>query len=290
MGVAENEDDVIDSPESVDAPDSDEVVDPPQGDPADPPNGDEDEDEEVVAQFGDEEPPASEEKQEAPAWVKDLRHEQKRLRKENAELKAKLGTNQPVQKGKPELPPKPKLADFDYDEEKYEQARDAWDGKKREIDSWEATQAERARQEQEAVRQVHENYAKSKAELKVKDYQDAEEEAVSQLSTVQQSILMAGAKNPAAMVYALGKNPAKLKELASIKDPVKFAVTVGELQKDLKVTKRASTKPEPEKTVRSNTSAPASTATLDRLRAEADRTGDRTKVVAYMREQKNAGK
>lgn len=248
------------------------------------------EEDEVVVQIGDEEPPASEETQAAPKWVKDLRERQRQLTRENAELRAKLGTGQPAQHTAPQLPEKPTLAAHDYDEEKFQAAMDGWYAKKREVEAFEAQQRAAAEARQKATQAVHENYANSKKALKVKDFQDAEDEAVTALDQVQQSIVIAGAENPAALVYALGKNPKKLQELASIKDPVKFAVAIGKLEKDIKVTKRTSTKPAPERTVRGNSSAPASTATLERLQAEADRTGDRSKVAAYLRAQRAAGK
>lgn len=294
MGVAGQEDDIElqDNPQDTDPLNDDPANDPPQGDdpPQDPPAGGE-EDEDVI-QIGAEEAPASEEVQtaERSPVIRDLRRRHRELARENAELKAKLGTGQPAAHGKPELPAKPKLADYDYDEEKFEQARDAWDAKKREQDSWEANQRQAHEAQQKAAQAVHENYATSKKALKVKDYQDAEDEAVAALDVVQQGILLKGAANPALIVYALGKNPKKLAELASIKDPVKFAVAVGKLETEVKVTKRTSTKPAPETTVRGNSSTPASKATLERLQAEADRTGDRTKVAAFMRQQRAAGK
>lgn len=249
--------------------------------------GSEGEDEDIV-QIGSEEPPASEEVKAAPKWVKDLRERQRQLARENAELKAKLGT--PSVQQPPQLPEKPKLADFDFDEEKFQAAVDGWYAKKREVEAFQASQKAAAEAHQKAVQAVHENYAKSKQALKVKDFQDAEDAVQDQFSQVQQSIVMAGAANPGAVVYALGRNPKKLQELASIKDPVKFAVAVGKLETEVKVTRRTSTKPAPETPLRGNSNASASKATLERLQAEADRTGDRTKVAAYIRQQRLAGK
>ncbi len=250
-------------------------------------------DEEVVVQIGDEEPPASEEQQEAPAWAKKLRERYRETSRELARLKAESGTVRTEPGEAPKLGPKPKMSDpdIDFDEEKFEAARDKWDTEKQAVDAFESTREERTKKAKEAVEQVHKNYATSKAALKVKDFDAAEQEVMEQLEPWQQSVVMAGTKNPAAMVYALGRNPARLQQLASIKGPATFAVSVGELQKDLKVTKRPSTKPAPETTVRGGSaSAPASTATLDRLRAKADKTGDRTEVAAYMREQQRKGK
>lgn len=294
MGVASQEDVLDDEPELEEGQDTveggesqDDTI--TGGDGDDTVSGGEVDEVEDVVQIGDEEAPASEEAKAAPAWVKGLRQRQRELARENAELKARLNTGKPAD-SKPEMPPKPKLADHDYDEEAYEKARDEWDAKKRELDSWEAQQEERAKAAQQAVKAVHENYATSKKALRVPDFQDAEDEVVGVLSEVQQSILMAGATNPGAMVYALGKTTKKLAELASIKDPVKFAVAVGKLETEVKVTKRTSTKPAPEGTVASRGSAPATRATLERLQAEADKTGDRTKVAAYLRQQRQAGK
>jgi hypothetical protein len=256
-------------------------------------NGEGGEDEEHVIGFGSEEPPASEEAKAAPQWVKDLRRRQRELALENAELKAKLGTGHTGAAQKPALPAKPKLSDpvIDYDEEKFEQARDAWDAKKRELDSWEANQAKAVEEAQKATQAVHANYAASKQALKVKDFQDAEDEAATALDQVQQAILIKGASNPAALVYALGKDSKELQALASIKDPVKFAVAVGKLETKVKVTKRTSTKPAPESTVRGGSGSQSATSdTLKRLEAEADRTGDRSKVVAYKRQLQQQGK
>ena len=93
--------------------------------------------------------------------------------------------------------------------------------------------------------------------------------------------MLQGADNPALVVYALGKNPKKAQELASIKDPVKFAFAVAKLEKDLKVTNRRAAPP-PERVV-SGTGrvSGAVDSTLERLREEASKSGDMTKVLAY---------
>ena len=96
--------------------------------------------------------------------------------------------------------------------------------------------------------------------------------------------MVQGAKNPALVVYAIGKNPAKAKELAAITDPVKFAFAVANLEAQLKVTPRKS-KPEPER-VPGGASRPLSGTVdshLERLYDEARRTGDYTKVTDYKR-------
>ena len=100
--------------------------------------------------------------------------------------------------------------------------------------------------------------------------------------------MVQGAKNPALVVYALGKNPAKAKELASISDPVKFAFAVANLEAQLKVTPRKP-KPEPERVLSGSSRAISGTvdSQLERLREEAARTGDMSKVMAYKRQKQN---
>ena len=263
---------------------------PQDGQPGDTIEGGETEgEEEVVVQLGEEEPPASEEAK-APGWVKDLRQRQRELVKRNQELEAQLRAGQPVQRGKPELLKKPKLADYDYDEEKYEQARDAYEARQREVDAWEQQQQNARNAQAKRQQEVDEHYAKTAKDLGVKNFKEAEDEVATALDQVQQAILKAGASNPGAAVYALGTHPKRLQELASIKDPVKFAVAVGKLETEVKVTKRTSTKPAPETPLRGSSTAKAGTATLERLQAEADRTGDRTKVAAYIRSQRQAAK
>ena len=91
---------------------------------------------------------------------------------------------------------------------------------------------------------------------------------------------MAGADNTALIVYALGKNPEKLAELAKITDPVRFAFAAGKLEKDIKVQPRkGNTKPQPEQIVRSSASlSGGGNSALDAARKKAETTGDYTEV------------
>ena len=94
--------------------------------------------------------------------------------------------------------------------------------------------------------------------------------------------LAAAVAVPVLVVYALGKNPKKAKELASITDPGKFAFAVAKMEAQLKVNP-AKRPPAPERAI-TGSSAPISGtvgSTLERLRAEAEKTGDMTKVIRY---------
>lgn len=245
--------------------------------------------EEVVVTIGEESPPPEDEEHaKAPEWVKELRKNHRDLVRENRELKAKLEgkptENKPVELGK-----KPTLEDHDYDTEKFEQELAKWYDRKREADEAAAKADAQQKEAQTAWQAKLDAYGKAKAELKVKDMEDAEAQATEVLNVTQQGIILQGAENPALVVYALGKNPKKAKELSSITDPVKFAFAVAKLETQLKVTNRKAAPP-PEKTVASG-SAPKSGAvdsTLEKLRAEAEKTGDFSKVIAHRRKQQKA--
>jgi hypothetical protein len=75
-----------------------------------------------------------------------------------------------------------------------------------------------------------------------------------------------------------------VKELSSIKDPVKFAFAVAKLETQLKVSNRKAAPP-PEKVVKGTGRVSGSVdSTLERLREEAAKSGDMSKVIAYKRQ------
>ena len=240
--------------------------------------------EDVVVSIGEEAPPP-EEHTPAPEWVKELRKTNRELQRQNRELQGRL------QAAPPETKPvvigtKPKLEDHDYDADKYEEALTSWFERKRQAEEVNAKQEAEVMNQQKAWQAKLDGYGKAKAELRVKDYEDAEAVAQEVFSITQQGVLLQGADNPALVVYALGKNPAKAKELASITDPVKFAFAVAKLEKDLKVTNRRQA-PAPERIISgTGRSSGAVDSTLERLREDAARTGNMTKVIAYKRQKK----
>jgi len=240
----------------------------------------------VAVTIGEEAPPPEEDENErAPEWVRDLRKQYSQEKRRNKELQEQLAATTGATKVA-ELGQKPTLEAADYDTERYEKELAAWYDRKRKHDEAEAARQAEAETAEREWKQKLEGYQSAKATLKVRDYDDAEEVVQDAFNVTQQGMILQGAENPALLVYALGKNPKRAKELASIKDPVKFAFAVARLETQLKVTKRkASSKPEP--TI-SGTGRPSGSVdnTLERLRTEAEKTGDYSKVYAYKQRQK----
>lgn len=239
----------------------------------------------VVVSIGEESPPQEEEVR-APAWVRELRKSNREKERKIRDLEAKLNAapteNKPVALGK-----KPSLEDCDYDSDEYESKLAAWYDQKRDYDAAEA-QAEAQREaEAQAWQGKLNSYAKARASLKVRDYEDAEAFALDTFNITQQGIVLQGSDNPALIIYALGKSQKRAKELASINDPVKFAFAVAKLETQLKVTNRKAAA-SPERTITSGGGRISGSvdSTLDRLREEALKTGDLSKVMAYKRGKK----
>ena len=247
------------------------------------------ESDEVIVSIGEEAPPP-EEQTHAPEWVRELRKTNRELQRQNRELQNRLQTTAQTETKPVVLGPKPKLEDHDYDAKKFEEALAGWFERKRKADEIKAAQEAEVMNQQKAWKAKLDSYGRAKAELRVKDFEDAEAVAQELFNVTQQGVVLQGADNPALVIYALGKNPKKAKELSEIKDPVKFAFAVAKLEKELKVTNRKAAPP-PERVV-SGTGrvSGAVDSTLERLREEAARTGNMTKVLQYKRQKQAASR
>lgn len=226
-------------------------------------------------------------------WLKDLRKSWKSYKKENRQLKQELEKIKEASKPKisAQAPgPRPKLEDpgIDYDTDIYVQKIDEWHDKNRLYEDEKRRAEEQQKKEQETWQKQLNLYNEKKQNLPVKDYDDAEMVVEELLSPTQQGIIVQGAKNPELVVYALGKNPKRAKQLADIKNPVNFAFEIARLEGQLKTSKR---KPatEPEKTIQSTGRISGTVdSTLEKLRRDAEKTGDYTKINAYKRKKRRS--
>jgi len=235
--------------------------------------------EEDVITIGDEETTPQTDNKEAPEWVKDLRkknrEDQKRIKELEKQIAQKNGAQDPVKELK-----KPTLADCDYDDALYDQKLEEYFVAKQEVVKQEG-------KVKQAWEQKLETYSSKKNELKVRDFDDAEDIVKDTLNETQQGIILQGATNPALVVYALGKNEQKAKELAKISDPIQFAFEVARLETQMKITKRTPST-NPEKVVVGNERIVGGSheKNLEKLRAKGRKSGDFSEVLAYKRKHK----
>lgn len=189
-----------------------------------------------------------------------------------------------------EIGEKPTLVSYEYDEEKYEAALDAW--KERTVAA--AAQAAKAGETNAHLQQEwdrdHQSYQAKRAALTFSDRDEAEGTATASLSPAQQVTIVQVADNPALLLYALGKHPLKLAKLAAITNPLKLAKAVALLEGKMTVAPRRKT-PEPEEiaTGTAGFSAGGDKA-REKLEREADKTGDRSKLIAYNEQRRQAAR
>jgi hypothetical protein len=251
---------------------------------ADPPEGDDGDEDEVLIGFEGEEGAPAQGEQDS-SLIRRLREE---VRKRDAELKV-YRTSQPSQPQVIEVGPKPTFESCEFDEGRYETELDAWKERDAKAKQAEADALKVQAAQQETWNKELAEVETQKSQLKVKDYDQAAEVVQATFDVQQQAMIVRASINKARMVYALGKSPAKAAELAKITDPVKFIAEVARMEG--KVTVQRKSAPPPEQITRG--SAPLSNAVdkhLEKLEAEFQRTGDRTKIVQYKREQKAKGR
>jgi len=286
--IIEDDNEELDTELELDTEVDDEVEDEDVDTDAEDGDDSEGDEESVIIEIAGESPP-QEDDAKAPSWVKDLRKSHREQQRENKQLKEQLAKlSSAAAPATVELGKKPTIESADYDADLYERQLTDWFERKRAVEEQEKRLEAQRRSEQDAWNATLATYGENRKSLKVKDFEEAESIVQDELHNTQQGIILQGADNPALVIYALGKNPKKAKEIASIKDPVKFAFAVAKLETQLKVTNRkASTKPESTISGKAMKSGTVDS-TLERLRAAAEKTGDYSKVTAYKRS-KRAG-
>lgn len=249
----------------------------------------ESDDDEVVVTIGEDSQP-SEDEEKANPWekVREVTKEKKALTRELKKAQEKLESLTAPQVKAEDPGVKPTLESCDYDEETFDKSLAGWYEQKRLFD--EEQNRVKAEQDKQATewQKVQEAYAEKKRELKVPD--EIEQVVLDELNEIQQGILAKHAINPALVVLGLGNNPQKLDELAKIQDPIAFALHMRDLEGQTKVNKRTRPKVPPETQIPATGGAGVSSDKhLEALEAEADKTGDRTKILAYKRQLKLKG-
>lgn len=226
----------------------------------------------------------------APKWVKDMRKQNREQRKRLRQLEQELATKSQAQPQAQQivLGEKPTLEKLEYDTVKYEQALAEWYERKKALDDQQAVARAQAEAQQRKWNERLTVYMQDKVKLGADDFDDAETVVKQYLDVVQQGIIVHGAKDAARLMYALGKNPTRAQALGTIKDPVEFAFTAARLEAQLKVNDRKPTVPPEDKVVGSARTTGSVDVTLARLRAEAEKTNDYSKVTAYKRKLKDA--
>ena len=239
----------------------------------------------TIAGFEEEAEP--QEEATAPNWVKELRQRNREMQRELKELKKEREV-QTKQVESVVVGEEPTFEGCGFDDEKFTRDYKAWVSRKSAFDQQEQTKKAQQEAEQKAWTDRLTQYDTQKKAIPVDDFEEAEATVQEALSQTQIGIMVKGAKRPAELVYALYKSPKALQALSAMKDPVEFAVAIGEMMANVKQQPKKSI-PAPERVVRGGAGgrSPAMTSTnLEKLREEATKTGDYSK---YMEAKRKAG-
>lgn len=238
--------------------------------------------------LGDEELNPEEEAGTAPGWVKDLRKSHREQQKENKSLRSQIEKLTEAKQKNEILGARPTLEDHDYDSDQHDAALDVWYQKKQNVQLESAKlKADQDAASKEWGEKVAAHSDKT-SKLPFDDIKDSHEVVDNTLDQTQIGTIIHVADDSALLMYAIGKNPQKAEELAKIKDPSLFIKAITKMEDKLVVKKRkAATKPEGSINGDRSISGTLDNE-LDRLRAEAEKTGNYTKVHAYRRKKKAA--
>lgn len=223
--------------------------------------------------------------------IKQLRQRERDQARELAELRRQQQPATPPEVGK-----KPDLwEDCEGDVERYDREVEAWHGRKQALAEHERRQNEAQQQRNHAFERRITEFRTRAAQLGVPDFSEAETAVKAKVPELLQNAVLQYAKDPAKVMYALYKHPATLDALLADGDPttggdaVKFILGIADLERNLKVVNRRKP-PEPEADTIQRGSAPLSQSSFDKqlkkLEEDADRTGNRTKLIDFRRANK----
>ena len=203
-----------------------------------------------------------------------------RIRELTAEKKAWEAQKQPEQI---EVGEKPTLESCEYDEERYEAELDAFKDRKVKAERLEAERNEEREKQAAVWEKTQADYEADKASLNLPDFDTAETEVAAVLPESHRALLLKSGKG-AALVAALHRSPKTLEDLSKL-DPADAAMMIGELRSKVQMKTRA--RPNPDRPVKGNAASTNADKELARLEKEAERTGDRTKLQEWKRQQRD---
>ena len=243
----------------------------------------EEDDGEIEISFDGEEPIIAAAKPADNSLIRDFRKQRRADAAEIARLKA-LVEVAPVA-AIVELGPVPTLESVDWDENALAAAIEARAERKHALELQQAAQQEAAAKQAAADAAEAAEYVKARSALGARDYDDAEASFVEAFpNPAFQRLVVRASDNPAAVIYALHRAPAKLAELAAITDAAKLAAAIGKMEARLKVVKKSAVQPERRVSGAAPVRMNGADTHMARLEAEAERTNDRSKIYAYKRE------
>lgn len=209
-----------------------------------------------------------------------------------AEAERQLRSMQQPTQAPPDPGDCPSIEDCEWDAERHAVAVTKWRDASVARARWDSEQEQARNRAQANEQRMVDDYRGKAAALGVKDFDAAHAAVVAAIPPETQALIGKYAKNSAQFVYALYKNPGVLARLAQQTDIAAQAVMIGELQRGMKMPAKRNAPPPPETDTIQRGTAPVGRVTADKklaaLEEKAEKTGDRSAVIAYKLAQKGA--
>lgn len=188
--------------------------------------------------------------------------------------------------------PKPTIDEFDYDQDKFDEAYDAWAERKRQANEAQTTTQAQTQAAADKFERSRIAYQAKAQVLGVKNFQSAEDRVKDTLGADYLGWIVQYADEPVKLVAALGQNPHLLDSIADEPDPMLRLKKL--LRMETKVTVKRKAPPPPEADTIQRGSAPLAAVSADKqaekLLEKAGRTGNMTEYNRYMKAQREKAK
>ena len=176
---------------------------------------------------------------------------------------------------------KPTLEGCEWDPDRFEGELDAWKERKRQAETQERDSRSRDEERQREFERRKARHMARAAVLKIPDFEARERAVIEALGPEMAGAALVIADDSAKLVGALGANPAALAKIQDEPDPLLKLKLLIKMEANIKTKKP----PAPEAGTIQRGSAPAQAVSADKrmeqLEREAERTGNRAKIIAY---------
>lgn len=238
----------------------------------------EDDGELAIEVEGDDEP------EDEPHLAKKLRAEVRERNKRIKELEARLAPK-PVDIGK-----KPDLwEDCEGDPDKFEADLLAWTERKRQAEQAANAENEQQTVKQQAFEKQRVAYRAKAQTLGLKDIESAEQNIIDTLGAPYLGAIISYADDPAKVVAALAAHPRLLSQIADEPDDLRKLKLMFQMESKVTIKRKGAAAPEAGTILKGTANVSGGDKALEKLEKDAERTGDRSKLIAY-REAKKAKK
>lgn len=181
--------------------------------------------------------------------IKEMRRELKERTRRIKELEQQQATVASEIQAE-EVGPRPTLEGAEYDEDRYAEELASWFEKKRQADDRVKAAEEKQQKIVQRFEQKRAAYDVEKGKLGVPDFERSEETIKSAFDATGQGVILAVAKEPAKVIYALSRSPEAMKGLVELADdPLMLAAEVVRFESRINLKPRKPST-EPEKRIR----------------------------------------